>query len=164
MNYTSIIFLPFFFITIAAYYLVGNLRWQLLVLIIASLFFYAWESPPLLAIFLSSWLITGLSSYFILTADNPFKAKLFSTAGVTINLLLLGFFTVYGLNAATALPLWACFAITLVIAAVGGGLLLAGSMNSLRETNWLPHETLDSLKENVTWIKKTLENETSSTK
>lgn len=92
VNYTSNVFLFFFCLTFVAYYLVSNFRWQLLVLVIASLFFYAWQSPPLLAIFLCSWFITGLSSYGVLTANSPFRAKLFATSGVIINLLLLGFF------------------------------------------------------------------------
>jgi alginate O-acetyltransferase complex protein AlgI len=92
MNYTNSVFLLFFAITFAVYYLVGSLRRQLLVLIIASLIFYSWESPPLLAIFLCSWFITGLSSHYVLTADKPNKAKLYVTLGVIINLLLLGFF------------------------------------------------------------------------
>ncbi|MGA7749396.1 MAG: MBOAT family O-acyltransferase [Gallionella sp.] len=92
MNYTNSVFLLLFGITFVLYYLVGSLRWQLLILVIASLIFYAWESPPLLAIFLCSWFITGLSSYGVLTANSPVRAKIFATSGVTINLLLLGFF------------------------------------------------------------------------
>jgi len=92
VNYTDSVFLLFFGITFALYYLVGSLRWQLLTLVISSLIFYSWKSPPLLAIFLCSWFITGLSSYGVLTTNNPFRAKIFATSGVTINLLLLGFF------------------------------------------------------------------------
>ncbi len=92
MNYTDSIFLLFFCITFGAYYLINKSQLQLLILVVASLFFYAWQSPPLLAIFLCSWFITGLSSYSVLTANNPFRAKLFATSGVAVNLMLLGFF------------------------------------------------------------------------
>lgn len=92
MNYTDNIFILFLCITFVAYYVVHKSQLQLLILIIASLFFYAWQSPPLLAIFLCSWFITGFSSYGVLTAITPFRAKLFAASGVTINLLLLGFF------------------------------------------------------------------------
>lgn len=92
MNYTDNFFLIFFGITFVAYYLVRNSQLQLLILVIASLFYYAWQSPPLLAIFLCSWFITGLSSYGVLTANCQFRAKMFAISGITINLLLLGFF------------------------------------------------------------------------
>jgi alginate O-acetyltransferase complex protein AlgI len=92
VNYTNSAFLLFFVITFALYYLVGSLRRQLLILIVASLIFYSWKSPQLLAIFLCSWFITGISSHNILIADKQYKAKLFATTGVIINLLLLGFF------------------------------------------------------------------------
>lgn len=92
MNYTDSIFLLFFSTTFVAYYLAHKLRLQLVILIVASLFFYQWKSPPLLLIFLCSWFITGLSSYGVLFADSHYRAKLFATSGVAINLLLLGFF------------------------------------------------------------------------
>jgi alginate O-acetyltransferase complex protein AlgI len=92
VNYTDGIFFLFFAATFLAYYLADGLRSQVLVLIAASLFFYAWEFPALLAIFLCSWLITGLSSYFVLSAQRSLLAMLFSVAGVVSNLLILGFF------------------------------------------------------------------------
>ncbi len=92
MNYTDSIFILFFSITFVAYYLVHKAQLQLLILVIASLFFYAWQSPPLLAIFLCSWFVTSLSSYGVLVANSPSRAKVFAAGGVIINLLLLGFF------------------------------------------------------------------------
>lgn len=92
MNYTDIIFIIFFSITFVLYYLVNKSQTQLLILILASLFFYAWESPPLLVIFLCSWFITGFSSYSVFTAKSLSQARLFTVAGVVVNLLLLGFF------------------------------------------------------------------------
>jgi alginate O-acetyltransferase complex protein AlgI len=93
VNYTDNNFIFFFGLTFLAYYLVTSLRMQLLVLVTASLLFYAWESPQLLAIFLCSWVITGLSSYGVFNAgQNLIKAKLFATLGVILNLVLLVFF------------------------------------------------------------------------
>src|SRR5882672_12959319 len=92
MNYTNSAFYWFFIVTFFVYYLVKNAHLQVLVLVIASLFFYAWESPSLLIVFIFSWFITGLSSYGVLTASNFRQAKTFVTLGVAANLALLGFF------------------------------------------------------------------------
>ena len=92
MNYTDGVFLLFFLATFFLYYLLRSGRSQVGLLIVASLFFYAWESPPLLLVFLTSWLITSLSSYGVLVAGNARRAKLFATVGVVSNLALLGFF------------------------------------------------------------------------
>jgi alginate O-acetyltransferase complex protein AlgI len=92
MNYTDGVFFLFYIVTFVAYYLVKNARLQVLILLSASLIFYAYQSAPLLAVFLLSWLTTSLSSYGILTANNSRRAKLFSTIGVLTNLGLLGFF------------------------------------------------------------------------
>ncbi|MFA6922184.1 MAG: MBOAT family O-acyltransferase, partial [Gallionella sp.] len=92
MNYTDSVFFLFFIVTFVSYYLVRNARLQLLILVTASLFFYAWKSAPLLAVFLSSWFVTSLSSYGVLTATGPSRAKLFAAIGVLVNFGLLGFF------------------------------------------------------------------------
>lgn len=92
MNYTDGVFILFFLATFCLYYLLGSGRSQVVLLIVASLFFYAWESPPLLLVFLTSWFITSLSSYGVLVADSPSRAKLYATIGVVSNLALLGFF------------------------------------------------------------------------
>jgi len=92
VNYTDTVFLAFFAIAFTAYYLARSGRVQVFILIAASLFFYAWEAPALLAVFLTSWFITGVSSYGVLTTDNPRNAKQYATIGVAANLAMLGFF------------------------------------------------------------------------
>lgn len=92
MNYTDSVFLIFFVVTFFTFYLARNLQTQLLVLVAASLFFYAWESPALLLVFLCSWFVTGLFSYGVLRGATQRVAMFFATSGVVINLSLLAFF------------------------------------------------------------------------
>lgn len=92
MNYTDSAFFLFFAAVFTTYYLVRTSSLQLFVLIVASLFFYAWQSAPLLGVFLCAWLITSLSSYGVVAAKTPSWAKFCATLGVMMNLGLLGFF------------------------------------------------------------------------
>jgi alginate O-acetyltransferase complex protein AlgI len=92
VNYTDPVFFAFFAITFAAYYLARSGRVQISILIAASLFFYAWEAPVLLAVFLTSWFITGVSSYGVLKTGDIQQAKRYATIGVVTNLAMLGFF------------------------------------------------------------------------
>ncbi len=92
MNYTDPAFFAFFAATFTLYYLLRDGRLQQLVLVAASLFFYAWEAPRLLAVFLCSWLITGLTSHAVLQTSDPRRARLAAVSGVVANLALLGFF------------------------------------------------------------------------
>jgi hypothetical protein len=62
LNFTDGAFFVFFVATFALYYLASAASIQIAILAAASLVFYAWESPTLLAVFLASWLITGLTS------------------------------------------------------------------------------------------------------
>jgi alginate O-acetyltransferase complex protein AlgI len=92
LNYTDPVFFGFFAITFGVYYLAPTGRSQVLVLILASLFFYAWESPALLTVFLTTWAITSTASYLTLRAPNRRIAKLYATFGVLVNLGMLAFF------------------------------------------------------------------------
>ena len=92
MNFTDSAFFIFFAAVFSTYYSVRTSSLQLLVLVVSSLFFYAWQSPPLLGIFLCAWLITSLSSYGVAVAKKPAGAKFYATLGVLMNLSLLGFF------------------------------------------------------------------------
>ena len=92
MNYTDQIFFAFFIIVFSLYYLARTVKQQLLVIVIASLFFYSWEAPPLLAIFLCSWVITGVSSWYVLSLSDIKSKKIAAFSGVAANLLMLGFF------------------------------------------------------------------------
>lgn len=92
MNYTTVDFFWFFGVVFILFYALRSGPAQVLLLVCASLFFYAWESPKLLVVFLCSWLITSLSSYQVLMATDAKRAKLFATIGVVANLALLAFF------------------------------------------------------------------------
>ena len=93
MNYNSALFLLFFTTTFTLYYLIRDAKWQVLLLVISSLIFYAWETPQLLLVFLTSWLITGLTSHAtIQKIKNGEDAKSIALAGVAANLALLCFF------------------------------------------------------------------------
>ncbi|MEO6745824.1 MAG: MBOAT family O-acyltransferase [Caldimonas sp.] len=92
MNYTDPVFFVFFALTFALYYALRNGRLQVALLVLASLFFYAWEAPAILGVFLGSWLITGLSSHAVLVARDARRARWLATLGVAANLGLLGFF------------------------------------------------------------------------
>jgi alginate O-acetyltransferase complex protein AlgI len=92
MNYTDPIFFLFFAVTFALYYSLHSGRLQIATLVAASLFFYAWEAPSILGVFVCSWLITGLASYGVLMTTERRRAKLLATLGVAANLALLAFF------------------------------------------------------------------------
>ena len=92
MNYTDPVFFLFFALSFALYYSLRSARLQVATLVLASLFFYAWEAPSILGVFLCSWLITGLSSHGVLVARNAERARLLAALGVAANLGLLGFF------------------------------------------------------------------------
>jgi len=92
VNYTDPVFFAFFAVTFALHYAMRTARLQVAVLVAASLFFYAWEAPRILGVFLCSWLVTGLTSHAALTATDRRRARAFATAGVAVNLGLLAFF------------------------------------------------------------------------
>lgn len=80
---------------------------------------------------------------------------LFAGAGVLfIGAIVLCFAFVYILDAATELPLWACFAIVAAVLCVGGGIALAVGLERLREVPPVAEKTVDELKENVRWLTK----------
>jgi hypothetical protein len=68
--------------------------------------------------------------------------------------LLLIFMLVHVLNTLAELPLWACYGI------VGGLLLIIGvamifrGKSTMSHIGVVPHETVETMKENVRWIKR----------
>lgn len=92
MNFTDPTFFVFFLVVFSLYYLCRTSKQQISVLALASLIFYAWESPMLLGVFACSWLITGLTTYKVAMVEDQRLAKLFAIVGVVANLSLLGFF------------------------------------------------------------------------
>jgi hypothetical protein len=67
--------------------------------------------------------------------------------------LLLILMLVHLLHALTALPLWACYGIVGGLFAVGGVVLLVLGKQRLARLHLVPQETMDTMQENVHWIK-----------
>lgn len=75
-------------------------RIQVMILIISSLVFYAYNQPILVLLLFLSVSINIVSSYFVVYGDSRFK-KTFAIAGVVLNLSILVFFKYSPLLAAT---------------------------------------------------------------
>ncbi|MEY2917454.1 MAG: hypothetical protein RIS73_1168 [Bacteroidota bacterium] len=91
MLFNSLVFVELLFITFILYYQKWLLKYQVLILILASLFFYAYNNPALLILLLFSAGINVLSSYYV-AYGKVSNRKLIATAGVVFNLSILAFF------------------------------------------------------------------------
>lgn len=97
MLFTDARFFLFLAVVFAVYYLpllVGG--WQIAWLLAASLFFYAYNQPWLLALLMLSAAITIVSSDRVLNADKLGAKRAWAAGGVAINLAVLGFFKYAG--------------------------------------------------------------------
>jgi alginate O-acetyltransferase complex protein AlgI len=95
MLFNSQPFLVLLLITFGLFYLPALRRFQTQVLILASLVFYAWESPVLLILLCLSVVFNASVSYAIVLRGKARTAALVFAA-VVFNLLLLGFFKYAG--------------------------------------------------------------------
>jgi alginate O-acetyltransferase complex protein AlgI len=91
MLFNSFIFIALLVVTLFVYYLPAFSRFQVQVLIISSLVFYAYEAPALLLLLLSSAAINILTSYRV-AYGNPAGRKTYAVVGITLNLLILAVF------------------------------------------------------------------------
>jgi alginate O-acetyltransferase complex protein AlgI len=94
--------LPFFWLLLAtfvAYYTVRGRVLQVGVLLVASLIFYGWTEPTLLALLLASVLLNALTSYRVAAARSQRQKVAWATVGVVLNVLVLAFFKYAGLAA-----------------------------------------------------------------
>ncbi len=91
MLFNSLPFVFFFLIVFGVYYLPPLRRFQVAVLIVSSFVFYAWASPPLLALLLFSISVNALTSFQVARAERRGRIA-WATAGVVVNLAVLGFF------------------------------------------------------------------------
>ena len=98
MLFNSFSFLILLFITFSVYYLPCFKRFQLSILIISSLIFYAYENPWLLCLLFTSVLINSYLSYYVVFGR--FKKQIV-TLGVIFNLSILAFFKYSPLFAVT---------------------------------------------------------------
>lgn len=91
MLFNSFIFITLLLITLFLYYLPVFSKFQVQILIISSLVFYAYEAPALLLLLLFSASINILTSYRV-AYGKPHWRKAYATVGITLNLLILAVF------------------------------------------------------------------------
>ena len=97
MLFSSITFLFLFLpITMAVYYIVPK-KYRNIIMLIASIFFYAWGEPIYVLLMLLSILLNYFCGQDIYAKrEVPQKAKYSLIFAVVVNLFLLGFFKYYG--------------------------------------------------------------------
>jgi alginate O-acetyltransferase complex protein AlgI len=103
MLFTDRIFFVLLVATFCLYYLGRSAVWQIAVLLIASLVFYAYAQPYLLILLASSALLSTVTSYQVERAQHDASRRAWAIVGVVINLLVLAFFKYDRLFAATFL-------------------------------------------------------------
>jgi len=103
MLFTDRIFFALLAVTFLLYYMGRSAMWQIGVLLVASLVFYAYTQPYLLILLGFSALLSTVTSYQVEQADSALDRRAWAIAGVAVNLLVLAFFKYDRLFAATFL-------------------------------------------------------------
>jgi hypothetical protein len=70
-----------------------------------------------------------------------------------VGALLLAHMLVYLVQTLTGLSLWVSYLIVGAVFAIGGGLLLMQGIRRMKDVDPLPRETIESVKEDIQWIK-----------
>ncbi|HXP50745.1 MAG TPA: MBOAT family protein, partial [Bacteroidia bacterium] len=91
MLFNSFAFVCLVLVTFCLYYFPKVSRFQVHILILSSLFFYAFNNPALLLLLLTSASINILTSYYVVYGKVD-RRKLLATLGVIANLSILLFF------------------------------------------------------------------------
>ncbi len=91
MLFNSSIFLLLLVVTFSVYYIPLLAKYQVQILIVSSLAFYAYGQPILLILLLVSALINTLTSYAVVNSK-PSMLKFYAVLGVAANLTILCFF------------------------------------------------------------------------
>ena len=113
MLFTSFEFVVLVTVTLSLYYLPPLRRWQVPILILASLIFYAANQAHLLWLLILSVSINIVSSYLVVYG-RPQQARFHATWGVVANLSILCFFKYGPLVSRTFLPADSSLAETLL--------------------------------------------------
>jgi alginate O-acetyltransferase complex protein AlgI len=92
VSFTSLPFVMLAGVTFLLYYLPALKDRQITILIAASLFFYAYGQPYLLALFLASATINALCSFRVLQSEAREEKIRWALGGIIVNLGVLGFF------------------------------------------------------------------------
>lgn len=100
MLFNSFVFIVLVAVTFLLYYLPRFSRFQVQILILASMVFYAWHKPILLILLLTSAGINIITSYYVTYGNEKYR-KLIASLGVASNLLVLALFKYGGLIAIT---------------------------------------------------------------
>ena len=108
MVFSSISFLYYFLPAVLAVYFLVPWKWKNGVLLIASLFFYGWGEPKLLALMVFTIVLFFICGLAIARSEK--RKKLWLSISVVISVLLLGLFKyadffIFSVNAATGLSL-----------------------------------------------------------
>lgn len=97
MVFSSLVFLCVFLpANLALYFLIPNKAWRNGILIISSLFFYAWGEPVWVTVLLFSTFFDYFNGLMIEKHRGAWKAKAFVTLSVVGNLAILGVFKYSG--------------------------------------------------------------------
>lgn len=97
MLFTSFPFFVLLAVTFAAYYLGRGRTWQVGVLVVGSLVFYAWEDWRLVTLLVASIALNALVSFQVARLPDSRQRVWIAALGVGFNLALLGFFKYGGL-------------------------------------------------------------------
>lgn len=88
-------------VTFALFYARRTAAWQIGILLIASLIFYAYSQPYLLVLLTCSAILTTVTSYRVDRSETRHARRMWALCGVALNLFILGFFKYDRLVAAT---------------------------------------------------------------
>jgi len=91
MLFTSVFF-PVFFVLVFALYARSNLRWQNIILVVASYVFYGWWDWRFTSLLAISTLGDFILARAIAAEEQPGKKRLYLLASLLLNLGILGFF------------------------------------------------------------------------
>ncbi len=94
MVFSSLVFLfAFLPVTLVLYYIVKDVTWKNVILLVASLLFYAWGEP----VYVVLMIISILFNYYIGRDIENDRKKSTLIFGVVVNLLILGYFKYSGM-------------------------------------------------------------------
>jgi alginate O-acetyltransferase complex protein AlgI len=92
MVFSSIVFLLYFLPALLILYFLIQKRWQNIVLLVASIFFYSWGAPRFIFVILGTTLIDFFLVHLMWQSQSRLKRRTLLTLSVSINLGLLFYF------------------------------------------------------------------------
>lgn len=92
MVFSSLVFLSIFLPVLLLCYFTAPKNCRNAIILVASLFFYGWGEPRLLSVMIISILVNYCAALLLNVSGKEIGRKLFLTAGILIDLALLGYF------------------------------------------------------------------------